>query len=572
MPDFRRCVAILFVLVHGAGVCRSAEVQSPGVKDVLEYRPSQRDVEFETPKPAEFAKCKLKVQKVGRQSAWVLYGPLGQVLRRFVDTDGDRTVDEYRYFNLGLETFRDVDNDGNGKLDQCRWLNTGGTRWGIDRNEDRRIDEWKILSAEEAARVAVKAMLRDDEHALRTVLINSEDIRALGLKQDVGRQLLESVKSPGKTARAVIARAKTVTRDSKWIRFDAQSPGLIPADDGTSSRDLMVYENAMAIIETDGKTGLLQIGEMVRVDNVWKLTRVPQVLEGSGVQVTAGGVLMQPALAALEPEAAGQTVSPAMRGLLGELQELDANSPRPGSGASRAELARYNKQRADIVGKLISRSETPADREMYTRQLADGLAAAVQSGSYPVGLKQLQDLETGVRRTAPKSPLVPYVRYRRLLAEYFVRVQSDDNEKRQAAQQWWHDQLESFAEAWPDADDTADALLQLAQSHEFSGKMDEARQWYTRLTTRHADSNPGKRADGALRRLKLRGKTLLLSGKDLNGYAVARWFWFHSGQPGANCARRTCLRSERCTSSTAAAGSRFSVSIWTASLTRFRII
>ena len=46
----------------------------------------------------------------------------------------------------GIEVYRDVDSNFNGKADEYRWLGTAGSRWGIDDNEDGRIDSWKTIS------------------------------------------------------------------------------------------------------------------------------------------------------------------------------------------------------------------------------------------------------------------------------------------------------------------------------------------------------------------------------------------------------------------------------------------
>ena len=48
------------------------------------------------------------------------------------------------------------------------------------------------------------------------------------------------------------------------MKFDAQMPGMIPADDGKAKVDLQVYENAMTIIENGKQSNLVQIGEMIR--------------------------------------------------------------------------------------------------------------------------------------------------------------------------------------------------------------------------------------------------------------------------------------------------------------------
>src|SRR5262249_22298861 len=155
-------VVVVMGFVAAPAVAR-AEVK---IEDVLAYRPTQKDVEVDTPTAAEIPKCKLEVERQGSGSGWVLYGPQGQILRRFLDTNGDRGVDEFRYFKNGIEVYRDLDTNGNNKIDQSRWLNTAGSRWGIDKNEDERIDSWQILSAEEASREATLALVNRDERRL----------------------------------------------------------------------------------------------------------------------------------------------------------------------------------------------------------------------------------------------------------------------------------------------------------------------------------------------------------------------------------------------------------------------
>ena len=56
------------------------------------------------------------------------------------------------------KSYRDIDADFDNKADQYRWFNTGGTRWGIDKNEDGRIDFWQVISAPEVAEELVWAL------------------------------------------------------------------------------------------------------------------------------------------------------------------------------------------------------------------------------------------------------------------------------------------------------------------------------------------------------------------------------------------------------------------------------
>src|SRR5262249_54394429 len=136
---------------------------APPVEQVFaKYRPQHGDVEYDIPEPKTYKQCAVKLVTEGKSSGWVVTGPAGQVLRRFMDTNGDGDVDQYSYFRAGLEVYRDIDSNGNARIDQSRWLNLGGTRWGIDNNEDGKIDVWKSISAEEVSRIAVKALVTQD--------------------------------------------------------------------------------------------------------------------------------------------------------------------------------------------------------------------------------------------------------------------------------------------------------------------------------------------------------------------------------------------------------------------------
>ncbi|HCS52644.1 MAG TPA: thioredoxin, partial [Planctomycetaceae bacterium] len=196
------------------------------------------------------------------------------------------------------------------------------------------------------------------------------------------------------------------------------------------------------------------------------------------------------------------------------------NAPTPQSSA--AELARYNSQRVDVLRKLLAASSTEEERTQWLTQMIDGLAAAVQTGKYAEGVRQLATIEADLRKQRPNSDLIPYTAYRRLLAEYTIKLQSApaENAEREEMQNWWLDQLKGFVTSYPKSEDAADALLQLAITEEFSGKTEEAQKWYTSLATDHAKSDAGKRAQGALRRLGLEGKSLALKGTGLDGKPV----------------------------------------------------
>ncbi len=495
----------------------SACAQGVTVEQVLTYRPSQRDIEIDDPAKEEYGKCELKVDQEGKGSAWVVYGPEGSVIRRFVDSDANKVVDQFRYFLHGLEVYRDVDRDENRKIDESFWFNTAGTRWGVDSDEDGHIDVWKRISAEEASREAVNAMAAGDDKALAAVLINAEDIRSLGISEDIGKQFLAAVKDPAAQIRKITAKSKVLTSGTKWVRFDTSMlmPNLIPSESGKATQDLDVYQNVMAIVQNGDDTGFVQVGEMVRVGDVWKLTGIPRPLEGDSMQVTAGGLLMQPSFGSAGDSAAPTGLSDEVRELLEQMQKLDKDAPE--AGASLKAMERYNVARAGILGKLATAAATPQEQDQWLRQQVDGIAAATQANAYPNGLVELQALEKAILQKSKDSALAPYVTFRRVLAEYNARLQKAGAKDQEELQKWWIQQLEGFARAYPKAEDTPDALLQLAINRELHGQLKEARTWYQQLATNYRTTPSAKRAVGALRRLGLVGKPLAIAGDALGG-------------------------------------------------------
>lgn len=486
------------------------------VKDVLAFVPKQKDVEYESPKPEDFDKCKVEVERKGKGSGWVLLGPAGQILRKFLDTDGDGKLDQWRYYNQGVEVYRDIDTNGNDKVDQSRWVNLGGTRWGIDQNEDGRIDLWRVLSAAEATKEAIRAMVAGDDAALQSVMVTADDLKSIRLNQQMSAKLLESSADAGKKSKAVISKSKVLNSQTKWIRFDALMPSTIPEDDEKAGADIHVYENSMAIIESQGKFLGVQIGEMIRIGEVWKLTQVPQPIEDTGPHVTAGGILMQPLLAT-----AGSTnpgTSPEVEKLLLDLQKIDQQLLQP--NAERDKIKSLMSRRADLLRRAIELADTDDEKLLLTKQIVDGYALAAQMGTFPEGAGDLRAMELDLRRRSPKSPLVPYVAHRRIQAQYYVDLQAAEKEKAADVQKEWIQGMEDFVKEFPDAEDAADAMLLLANHEELSGQIKEASEWYQRLMKERPKTESGIRATGALRRLDLKGKALVLSGPGLDSGTV----------------------------------------------------
>ena len=529
------CLSLLTACsIFGASVTAA----DPSIELLLGRKPVQKDVEYETPKPDEFAKCKRDKEQKGKMNGWVVIGPSGQVLRKYIDTDGDGKLDQYRFYNHGIEVYRDLDTNQNDKIDQYRWLNRGGTRWGISLKEDGHIDQWKVLSAAEASKEAIRAMIAGDAASLQAVMITADDLKSVGMNPQLATRLLESASDAGKKAQALMAKSKVMTPQSRWSLFDAQLPSTIPVDEEKANTDLLIYESANAIIETPRKDptkifDAVQIGEMIRVGEVWKLTQVPTPIEGEGL--TTSPILMEPLQIASNATQTGPSRSPKVDRIINELQDLEKDILQPNQTA--ATVKKLMVKRGGLLRDAIELAETDEEKMFLTKQNIDGLALAAQVGTYPDGIIELKAIESEYAKKAPKSPILPYVAYRLIQAEYAVASQEVDDKddkkedekddkkddrkpkKKTPAdlQKEWLKSLESFVERFPNADDTDDAMYNLGNHEEFQGRTDEAAAWYQKVVTDRPKSELVERSKGALRRMKLTGQPLSLKGPLLTG-------------------------------------------------------
>ncbi|MDA7503567.1 redoxin domain-containing protein [bacterium] len=489
--------------------------QEVGPETVLGYRPSH-PVEIETPTGADIKKCELKVEQEGKGSGWALYGPQGQLLRRFMDTDADGKVDQFKYFQYGLEVYRDLDTDGDNKVDQSRWFNTQGTRWGVDSDQDGTIESWKIISAEEASREAIIALVTKNPQRLNAIFINKDDIASLGIASGIATKFLANGRDLAQQMQSVLSTSKLITPQAKWVRFDSSMlmPNLIPADSGKAKDDLLVYENVMAIVSSGEENGFVQIGEMVRVGNTWKLTQFPKPMEGAKFELGEGGLLLQPTIAGLSPGTT-EGLSPEMREMLDRLRELDEKSPNEQS--SREEITQFNVARARLLENISELSESPEDKLLWFRQRLEMIAAATQMETFPNGLAELQRIVKSLRDAKADEELLAFAAFQEMLVRYNISLQTAEAEDRADVQGAWLSSLEEYVKEFPKAPESADALLQLAITNEFNGDLKEATVWYTKLVNDYQGSDAAKRGQGALRRLSLKGKPIALAGNTLAG-------------------------------------------------------
>ena len=497
---------IRFLLVAGVagivGVGRLSWAASPTVEQALSLSPIQDGVDYDRPTPEEAAKCKISVKKVDGHVGWVVESPAGLILRKFLDTNGDNVVDQWSYYKDGIEVYRDIDSNFNGKADQYRWFNTGGMRWGLDKNENGKIDSWKVISAEEVTAEVVAALAKQDSERFVHLLLTPDELQSLGLGKVKADALAAKIAKAEGDFKALLVRQKSITPQTKWVQFGGSRPGTVPADTEGSTKDLHVYENVIAIVQTAGKHSQIQIGTLIQVGDVWRVIDTPNVPAEGQADTPPAGFFFQ---AALSNRAGATSNGPSEEAskLLSQLEKLDQFDP----------------QRPDLLEQLAQQAKTPEERNLWYRQMADTVSAAVQSGKSADGDKRLEALFNKLQKSETDKSLAAYVRFRHLTAQYGLALQAPKADFAKIQTEWLKT-LEQYITDYPTAPDTAEAMLQLGIAREFAGQEDDAKKWYGRIVQEFADSAAAKKAAGAITRLECVGKVISLAGKGVSGGTV----------------------------------------------------
>jgi tetratricopeptide (TPR) repeat protein len=530
MAKARMAVGLLAgCLLLGAAVPAHA---TPTVQQILAYHPRQEGVAISTPTPDEYARCLVKVV-AGKNSSsgYVLLDPAGKMLRRFFDTNGDGQIDVWSYYKDGKEVYREIDSKFGHRLgsrpddklkarpDQYRWLHEAGMKWGVDLNEDGKIDAWKMISAQEAAQEAYQALLSRDYARLQALFLSENEMHALALPAEQADPIRQKLKqAPARFAE--MAAKLAAYGNVSFVQVDGGVPHCIPADENGTERDLFWQPSRGVLFEygadKDKKQEWMQTGRLLQVGMSWRLTEAPYIGAVMGNEV-------------------GPTGNPELEKLMEQLSDLDKNTPpMPTQSGPSPAVMRYNLGRADIVERIAAwySKNQPAKSADWVKQLADNLSAAVQyattsEASVPLG--RLRRLKEQTVQNAPGSNLAGYITFRILWTEYNGKM-SDAK-----AQADWMEKLASFVQTYPTADDTPDALMYLAMGYEFAGKDDQAKRCYKQLADSFPSNAQARKAEGSIRRLDLVGKEMELTGRtsagqsfDMHsqkGKVVAVYYW-----------------------------------------------
>ncbi len=542
----RSCVLALCALL-AASPHTSAQSKdgAPTVDQALALKPIQKGIDYDTPTGSEAKACSIAAEREGKSTSWIVRDAAGRMLRRFADANADNVVDTWCYYANGLEVYRDVDSDFDSRADEYRWFHTGGSRWGLDGNEDTKIDSWKRISPQEVAEEAFLAVQNKDQARFERLLLTSKEASSLGLGKELAERFAAGRRRAGSDFKKLVASQKSIDRESRFVDFGAPRPGVIPAGLDGAKRDVVVYENASALIDADGTPEQLLLGSMVQVGSGWRLIEAPR--SGSTGPELAN-VFSVPTISG--SRAATGAPSDKVQSWMSELDKLD----RQAASARPADRTKMTDRRVELLEKLASTSPNREEATAWYKQLAGLLNAAVQSDGYKPGVAKLAALERspGVRRLG--KDLEGHFRYQQISAEHGLSYQNPKADFARVQEKWIGD-LEKFVKAFPTSPDTADALLQLgSMAGEFAGEDKTAEKWYRQAAAEFPRTVAGKKAAGALRRLGSVGKALPLSGSTLSGKKISlssapykgRYvlvhYWTTWGAPEGDMAQVAALR------------------------------
>jgi len=495
---------------------------NPTAEQALGLAPVQKDVEFDKPDAADIAKCTIEVEKNDGRVGWVVKDPQGTVIRRFIDTNGDNTVDQWSYYEGGLEVYRDLDTNANGKADQSRWLNTAGSRWGVDADENGVIDGWKQISAEEVSAEAVAAMAARDAARFQRLLLTTDELKSLGVGEKFAGVIGDKLAEASKKFSGLVTDAKfanVAQSATKWINFSGTRPGIVPAGTDGTTKDLLVYENVAAMMEVDGKTSQVQIGTMLRIGDTWRLIDVPTPVT-EDKEIAAGTLFFTPTINGTTG-GAGTGGTPAGDVDFPVIEEITKQIEQAVAAGDAAKVSSLKKQKVAKIESLIPGLKAKEDRLLWTRQLVDALAEGLSERTNPEFLDELKRIEKKIAG-GTEAELATYAQFSALRGDYIRQANSPEAAKNfQAIHEAWLKGLGDFVKANPKAPETAEALLHLAIDADFRDDEKQAVAHYTTITTNFPQSNDAKKAAGAINRLQSVGKTLKLNGTTSDGKAFS---------------------------------------------------
>ncbi len=488
----------LFVTTNGFS-------QDPNLQQAIDITPKQ-DVSYEKPNASVLKECTVATTK--QPSGFVVHHSSGRILRRFVDTNNDNKLDQWSYYDNGLEVYRDLDTNFDGRTDQYRWVGTAGTRWGLDNDQNGTIDSWKFISAEEVALECFESIRNRDSERFNRLLLTAEELASLQLGSEINLDVAERLKNARSGFLAMAKAQKAINSRTKFLDAGNGRPQMMPAGTFGNKRDLLVYDQASGFFEGD-QGNQLALGSVVQVGDVWRMIDLPEIVEPDKPLISGGAFFPLPEFGATT--VASTSVDTNLSKLYEALTKVDDEL----KSAKGAAVEKLEKQKADILVQFYLNTEDPKTKQDWLENLADSVAHSFQMGRFDGGLKYLEKFVDGQK----DSEEMDYVVWSNIFAEYGWANSQGDKKQRDEAYSRMITRLEKFQKQYESSPKSADALIQLGVHDEVNSadEPEKAIEWYRQCMKRFPNTKFGRRAAGAVTRLGSFGKTIVFAGKKLDG-------------------------------------------------------
>ncbi|MCL2305193.1 MAG: TlpA family protein disulfide reductase [Planctomycetaceae bacterium] len=532
----KKHLAFLFVLsfvffIRESVAQTATESASPQytAADLLNQKPRVKNIDCDYPTPEEIEKCTAS----GFPGGWVVKAPDGTVLRTLLSLPEKRL--QIHFYKNGIEVFRQVIGPRDSKQpNEFRWMNHAGTRWGIDEDLDSAVDRWKIISAEEVSMEAVAAFVSKDTQQFLRLTPNPTELTALGLGKELESQVRQKVGKMGSEfAKAV--QGLRLSPKAEWLQFNGGQPGIVPASKEGNSSDIIAYENVSAIVRDGENLDEIKqviLGTIVKVgENNWRLIGVPHLDDPNSPQIVADYTFFAPS--ALADVAQNAQVAASDGDEISKLIEKIIEKQGSLQAAPLKDREAIHEEILELMLKSVNLQPTLEDQDQWIRAAADWIDGGVRANEYPLGPQKLEILFGKVKTQFEGVELAAYVKYKQIMAAYYQRLH--DGEDDLEVQLQWRQNLEKFIEEYGKTDGAARAMLELANYYEMMQKENEAVKWYKQLASEMPQSDHGKRAAGAVRRITSVGKVVPFKSKTASGAAfdlaslkgnpVVLYFW-----------------------------------------------
>jgi len=531
------CLAVAGTVCFTGG--QSAHAQRKTADELREIRealvaPSQSGVDVDTLSEQEMQSATLLKEKTPDGFLYTLKSGGGLTIRTLRDTNNDNQLDQWNFYKNGVEVYRDIHSD---KENQMRWLNTGGTRWGIDTNKDGVIDSWKVLSPEETSEEVVGALAARDVNRFMRVALTADELRAFQCGQEMAQKLSAAISQQQQSFQQAL-QAIPISKNSQWGQFSALRPSTVPAGTNGNTNDLIVYYDAVTVIN-DGETPVyIQIGSLVKIGDVWKVIEAPTPYGSSKTSPFASDQI---------GEVSGAANDPLIREKTSQIEELEKQlnaAPAPQRAAIYDQIIVL---RLEVANLFASKYQDTVNRDKWLCDLADFIYAAVSIDAYPAGIKKLQDLGKGLQDIGINDAAA-YMMYRAIEAEFFAAQTSAGANTAQNHQNYTDRiaKLEQLVKDFSSTETAVQVQIVLIGEYELTNRTEDAKITAQAIKTAHPNTIFAEKADGYIRRIDSLGKVFTFQGSSptgstinlnqYNGKIVVLYFWASWADPNGELA------------------------------------